>query len=126
LVQRWDILKYLFAEFFSEKAENIMGQRVYECRFLGQKLGYDRCPYLSFFVWKLEDEIFDLTGQRNLNTKYAYFWPKMLMKCSWCNYECRTAKMIWLGHGATSGFSDSLKKGIWLRWGKWLCTIVLV
>jgi hypothetical protein len=46
--------------------------------FLGQKLGYDRCPYLSFFVRRFEDEIFDLTGRRYLNTKYTNFGPKML------------------------------------------------
>jgi len=40
---------------------------------LGQKLGYDRCPYLSFFVRRFEDEIFDLTGRRDLNTKYTIF-----------------------------------------------------
>ena len=120
--KKWGILKYLSAEFFSKKPENILGQRVYECRFLGQKLGYDRCPYLSFFIWRLEDEIFDLIGRRDLNTKYAYCWPKMLMKCSWCNYECRTAKMIWLGQETTTGFPYSLKKGIRLRWGKYSFT----
>jgi len=40
---------------------------------LGQKLGYDKCPYLSFFVWRFEDEIFDSTGRRDLNTKYTIF-----------------------------------------------------
>jgi len=40
---------------------------------LGQKLRYDRCPYLSFFVQRLEDEIFDSTGRRDLNTKYTIF-----------------------------------------------------
>jgi len=34
---------------------------------LGQKLGYDRCPYLSFFAWRFEDVIFDLTSRRDLN-----------------------------------------------------------
>ena len=51
---------------------------------LGQKLGYDRCPYLSFFVWRLEDKIFNLTGRRDLNTKYTIFdlrCYEMLVKC---------------------------------------------
>jgi len=76
--------KVLSAEFFSEKSDNISDQRVYECRVLGQKLGYDRCPYLSFFVWRFEDGIFDLTGRRDLNTEYAIFdlrCYEMLMKC---------------------------------------------
>ena len=50
-----------------------MGQKTYECMVLGQKLGYDRCPYLSFFVQRLEDEIFDQTGRRDLNTEYTIF-----------------------------------------------------
>jgi len=73
LEQKWGILKYLTAEFFSEKSDNISDQRVYECRVLGQKLGYDRCPYLSFFVRRLEDKIFDSTDRRDLNTKYTIF-----------------------------------------------------
>jgi len=40
---------------------------------LGQKLGYDRCPYLSFFVRRFEDEIFDSISRRDLNTKYTIF-----------------------------------------------------
>ncbi|KEH16016.1 hypothetical protein MTR_0378s0010 [Medicago truncatula] len=36
---------------------------------LGQKLGYDKCPYLSLFVQRFEDEIFDSMGRRDLNTK---------------------------------------------------------
>jgi len=39
--QTWGILKYLSAEFFFEKSENIPDQRMYECMILGQKLGYD-------------------------------------------------------------------------------------
>jgi len=39
--KKWGILKYLSAEFFSEKSDNIPNQRVYEYRVLGQKLGYD-------------------------------------------------------------------------------------
>jgi len=35
-------------------------------------------PYLSFFVQKLEDKIFDLTGRRDLNTEYTIFYPKIL------------------------------------------------
>ena len=78
--------KVLSAEFFSEKSDNILDQREYECRVLGQKLGYDRCPYLSFFARRLEDEIFDLTGRRDLNTEYAIFdlrCYEMLMMQVW-------------------------------------------
>jgi hypothetical protein len=45
---------------------------------VGQKLGYDRCPYLSFFVRRLKGEVFDLTGRRDLNTNYTNFGPKMI------------------------------------------------
>jgi len=40
--QKWGILKYLSAEFFTEKSETIQDQTVYECKTLGQKLGYDK------------------------------------------------------------------------------------
>jgi len=50
----------------------------YERGTLGQKLGYDRRPYLSFFVRRFEDGIIDLTDRRDLNTKYTNFGPKML------------------------------------------------
>ena len=76
--QKWGILKYLSAEFFTEKSETIHDQTVYECKTLGQKLGYDRCPYLSFFVRRFEDETFDSMGRRDLNTKVHQFWPKPL------------------------------------------------
>ena len=33
--------KIPFCRIFFEKSENIPDQRVYECRMLGQKLGYD-------------------------------------------------------------------------------------
>jgi len=49
---------------------------------LGQKLGYDRCPYLSFFVRRFEDEMFDSTGRRDLNTKVHQFWTYDAVKCS--------------------------------------------
>jgi len=39
--QKTDILKYLSVEFFSEKSKTIQDQTAYECRDLGQKLGYD-------------------------------------------------------------------------------------
>jgi len=84
-----------------------------ECGILGQKLGYDRCPYLSFFVRRFEDEIFDLTSWRDLNTKYTIFYLRcheMLVKCSWCNYECRTANMIWLGIETTIEYLNSFEE----------------
>jgi len=34
--------KIPFCRIFFEKSENIPDQRVYECRMLGQKLGYDK------------------------------------------------------------------------------------
>jgi len=44
----------------TEKSETIQEQTVYESKTLGKKLGYDRCPYLSFFVRRFEDEIFNI------------------------------------------------------------------
>jgi len=40
---------------------------------LGQKLGYDRCPYSSFFGWRFEDEIFNSMDRRDVNTEYTIF-----------------------------------------------------
>jgi len=48
--QTWGILKYLFAEFFTETSKIDQGQMMCVSGILGQKLGYDRCPYLSFSV----------------------------------------------------------------------------
>jgi len=109
----WCILKYLSAEISYEKSENFFGQRTRVSGILGQKMRYDRCPYLSFFVRILEDEIFDLTGRRDLNTEYAIFnlrCYEMLVKCSWCNYECRTGNMIWLEWETMMGYPNSLRK----------------
>ena len=52
-------------------------------------MGYDWCPYLSFFVPRFEDEIFDLTGRRDLNTEYAIFDLRCYdMKCSrWFDWD---------------------------------------
>jgi len=50
--------------------------RNYECRVLAQKFGYDRCPYLSFFVrrrWNLR-----LDGPKRLKYRVHHFLPKML------------------------------------------------
>ena len=77
---------------------------------LGQKLGYDRCPYLSFFVWRLEDEIFDSTGRRDLNTKYTIFDLRRY-ECLWCNYKCKTMKTLWLGRETTMGYLDLSRRG---------------
>ena len=77
---KWGILKYLSAEFFTKNQSRM----AYECRVkrhvsvIGQKLGYDRCPYLSFFVRRFEDENFDLTSRRDLNTSTPF-----LLKMLW-------------------------------------------
>jgi len=52
---------------------------------LGQKMGYDRCPYLSFFIRIFEDGIFNLMGRRDLNTEYTIF-DLRCYECSWYNY----------------------------------------
>jgi len=77
---------------------------------LGKKLGYDRCPYLSFFVRRFEDEIFDLMGRRDLNTKYTIF-DLRCYECLWCNYECKTTKTFRLGRETTPGYLNLLWKG---------------
>jgi len=88
---------------------------------LGQKLGYDRCPYLSFFVRRLEDKIFNLTGRRDLNKEYTIFdlrCYEMMVKCLWCNHECRTTKVTWLEWEITMGYPSSLeKRGSDSAWG---------
>jgi len=76
--QKWGILKYLSAEFLTETLEIDQGHATCVSGTLGQKLGYDKCPYLSFFVRRFEDEIFDLMGRKDLNKKVNQFWPKTL------------------------------------------------
>jgi len=75
--QKWVILKYLSAEIFLEKTKYSWPKDMWN-GILGQKLGYNKCPYLSFFVRRPEDEIFDSTSRRDLNTEYTIFYPKML------------------------------------------------
>jgi len=70
--KKWGILKYLCKISF-EKSKIIPDRMTRVSGVLGQKLGYDRCPYLSFFVRRFEDELFDSTGRRDLNTKYTIF-----------------------------------------------------
>jgi len=43
--QKWGILKYLSAEFFSERSETIQDQRTHVSGILGQKMGYDTWLY---------------------------------------------------------------------------------
>ena len=49
--QKWGILKYLSAEFFTEKSETIQDQTVYECKTLGQKLGNDNYESGESHTW---------------------------------------------------------------------------
>jgi len=77
--KKWGILKYLSVEISFEKSEIVQRQTTRVSGVLGQKLGYDRCPYLSFFVRRLEDKIFDSTGRRDLNIKYTIFD----LRCLW-------------------------------------------
>ena len=76
--KKWGILKYLSAEYFSEKSETNQGQRTRYSGILGQKLGYDRCPYLNFFVRRFKDEIIEVMGRGDLNTNDTNFGTKML------------------------------------------------
>lgn len=123
--------KYLFAEFFSEKPGNIPDQTVYEYKILGQKLGYDRCPYLCFFVWRFEEK-FLIWRQRDFNTKYVIFYPKIL-------WNTRDARMN-AGHQRWFDWERINNKipeffeerdptplgGNVVSQGKWLSTIVLI
>jgi len=47
-------------------------------------------------------------GPKRLKYRVRHFWPKMLMRCSWCKYIRKTTKMIWLGRETTTGYPDSL------------------
>ena len=47
--KKWGILKYLCKISF-EKSKIIPDRMTRVSGVLGQKLGYDRCPYLSFFA----------------------------------------------------------------------------
>ena len=70
----WGILKYLSIEIFTEMSGTDQGQVTRVSGTLGQKLGYDRCPYLSFFVRRFEDGIFDSIGPKRLKYKVHQFW----------------------------------------------------
>jgi len=50
--QKWGILKHLSAEFFSKKSKTIQGKKTYECRILGQKLGYDNDVETLIWFWR--------------------------------------------------------------------------
>jgi len=116
LEQKWGILKYLSAEISFEKSEIIQGQMTRVSDVLGQKLGYDRCPYLSLFVRRFEDEIFDSTGRRDLNTKYTIFD----LRCLWM-----LGMQLWMQDGEDNstgtrnhdGIPEFVQKGIRLRLG---------
>jgi len=108
--QKWGTSKYLSVEILFEKSATIQGSTTRVSGVLGQKLGYDRCPYLSFFVRRLEDEIFDSTGRRDLNTKYTIF-DLRCYECLWCDYECKTTKTFWLGRETMTGYLNLLRKG---------------
>jgi len=73
-------------------------------------------PLFNFFVRRFEGETFELTAE-DLNTEYADFWPKMLMKCLWCNYERRTTHMTWLGmrnnHGIPKFVEETGSDSAW-------------
>jgi len=75
-------------------------------------MGYDRCPYLSFFVTgTLKDKTFKSMGRRDLNTKYTifdkFFFLRKMLKM-WCyeyyamnvcdaSMNAKTTKMTRLG-----------------------------
>ena len=47
---------------------------------MGQKLGYDRCPYLSFFVQRCKGEIFALMGKKRLKYRvHLFLTPRYAM-----------------------------------------------
>ena len=56
-------------------------------------MGYDRCPYLSFFIRRYEDEIFVWTGWRDLNTEYTIL-DLRCRECLWCKCECKTLNLV--------------------------------
>ena len=77
--QKMRYFKIPLSRNFARKAGDYSDRMTLVSGVLGQKLGYHRCPYLSFFVWRFEDEIFDLTGRRDVNTKYTIFD----LRCLW-------------------------------------------
>jgi len=109
--KKWGILKYLSAEISFENSEIIQDHRTRVSDVLGQKLGYDRCSYLSFFVQRLEDEIFDSTGRRDLNTKYTIFYLRCY-ECLWCNLWMQDDEDVLTGTRNHNGILYSLRKGI--------------
>jgi len=112
--KKWGILKYLSAEISFEKSKTIQDQQKRVSVTLGQKLGYDRCPYLSFFVRRFEDEIFDSTGRRDLNTKSTIFD----LRCLWMlvmQLWMQDGEDILTGMRNPNGIPEFVEKGIRLR-----------
>ena len=116
---------------------------------MGQKLGYDRCPYLSFFVRRCKDESFASREKKRLKYRRPLF---LTLKCyEWlCMLWMIWYDMIWyicmvmicyagecltgVHWGTTSGKHNSkipkfTEEGIRLHWrmmqfnrGEWLLT----
>jgi len=105
--KKWGILKYLSAEISFEKSAIIRRQTARVSGALCQKLGYDRCLYLSFFVQRFEDEIFDSTGRRDLNTKYTIF-DLRCYECLWCNMNA--------GRRRHFDWDDKSQWDTWICW----------
>jgi len=72
----------LFVLWPEHSLEQYSGPKDKKMGVIGQKLRYDRCSSLSFFVRRLEDEIFDLTD----DPIYVYDQNLATMHIKHCNH----------------------------------------
>jgi len=77
--------KIPFCRIFFEKSENIPDQRVYECKMLGQKLGYDNCVLIDLplcgrkFTWfNWDGRSMSRLDRFLLSEEWCLFWPNCL------------------------------------------------
>jgi len=110
---KWGILKYLYAEIFIENQRPIRVRRRMDvgsndtCQWcLRSKIGVWQMPLFKFLrpeIWRL-----NLWFDESKRLKYQYtIFDLRCYECSWCNYECRTTKMIWLEWERTKGYPNS-------------------
>ena len=64
---------------FSEKSKTIQSQKTYECRILGQKMGYDR--RVKYVIKKLAQiHVFSLYKTSKKTSTYVSVFPQFLLR----------------------------------------------
>jgi hypothetical protein len=71
-------------------------RKSFEIVFLGPKSGYDSYPYLSFFVRRVKNGIFDSTGRRYLNINICTVFGHKNTLSHFQKHECHAAFWLWM------------------------------